>query len=89
MKKKQTDLELISNARMDIAIKLSPEIDHALLVASRCMRKNIPSGTARDGSGNERCVMCKRTVGMSAIYCKYCGQKLRDTSDWAFDSYRE
>ena len=89
MKKAKTAIELVSDARMDVTFSMTPELDHALLIASKAMRKEIPSGTVRDANGVDRCMMCHRTAGESAFYCKYCGQKLRETPDWAKTPYQE
>ena len=89
MGKAKSDLEIISNSRMDTSIPMTPEIDHALLMASKAMMRDVPSGTVKDSAGTERCVMCKHTVGTSGSYCKWCGQKLRETPDWTYNPYQE
>ena len=89
MSKKKTDVDLVSDARSGISIQLTPELDHALAAALKVMCRDNPTGTIRDSRGAEHCMMCKRTVGTSAYYCKYCGQKIRETPDWVRNPYQE
>jgi len=61
-------------------LEITPEIQQTLLKASKALMKEVAAGTEQDAYGYEKCPVCRRTVGTSGFYCKWCGQKMREKS---------
>lgn len=94
MKKKKIDVDVLTEtedddrgSRLENELKaaaetglleLSAQMSDVLLKAARLAKKDVAVGTRIGHDGHEYCPVCGGTVGQSAFYCKYCGQKIRE-----------
>ena len=87
MSKKREYPELLADIRKRPTVELSPLLDRALVAAIKNMKREVPTGTERI-QDFDACPVCKRAAGESGYYCRFCGQKLRETPN-AYNPYQE
>ena len=73
----------ISKKGMPINVRKGTNIeiaDYIREIVSKVTEEDEPAGTEEKMSGGtlyQICPKCKRTVGVSGFYCKWCGEMLR------------
>lgn len=71
---------MIYKKGMPVNVRQGPNseiADWAVDIAEDCIVDDKPSGVLVE-DGRDRCPECKKTVGTSGFFCKYCGNMLRE-----------
>ena len=89
MAKKKAVLETLTETKANGFIEFTPEIDKAISAAIERLKRDVPTGTLKDLNGAEKCPVCRKMIGTSGFYCKWCGQQIREVADWAQRPYQE